>query len=387
MRLNFSSPPKNKIIVFDGESLTDLKYILENHKYFVLENRKYRINYIYCGPKFLLYYLLNFIKLFFKNRNLHTVYLYTLIKIINPKIIVTSIDNSFKFSDLAKLLKKKIKFVAIQNANRFDYAVNDYLFMKKIIKKDLNKIFYNIPNLCCFGQDEIDNAKKYNLNIKNFFKVGSIRIANFFRYLEINKFKLNVEKYDICLISEPQPGLNARLRSQDIEESFILPVKFTIKYVKNHNLKFVFAQKSIYNSTRNLEEINFLKKYLTKEEFEFLLNNSPKKKDFYSSYLHLFQSKIAIGFTSTLLRSKLGCKEKILSVNCSSEGIFDFPINGICVLKSNYFNDFSSRVSKILKMNIEEYLKELEKPTEYVMAFDKKVSTINQINNLFFKNN
>lgn len=62
MRLNFSSPPKNKIIVFDGESLTDLKYILENHKYFVLDNRKYRINYIYCGPKFLLYYLLNFKK-------------------------------------------------------------------------------------------------------------------------------------------------------------------------------------------------------------------------------------------------------------------------------------------------------------------------------------
>ena len=126
MRLNFSSPPKNKIIVFDGETLPDLKYILENHKFFVLENRSYRVNHIYCGLIFLLYYLLNFLKLFFKNRNLYTVYLYTVIKIINPKIIVTSIDNSFKFSDLAKLLSKKIKFFAIQNAKRLDYARNDY---------------------------------------------------------------------------------------------------------------------------------------------------------------------------------------------------------------------------------------------------------------------
>ena len=386
MRLNFSSPPKNKIIVFDGESLVDLKYILENHRYFVIENRNYRITHIYCGLTFSLCFLLNFLKLFFKNRNLKTVYFYTLIKIINPKIILTSIDNSFKFSDLSKLLKNKFKFVAIQNANRFDYSINDYLFKKKVIKQNLNKIFYNIPNLCCFGQNEIDNAKKYNLNIKNFFKVGSIRIANFFRYLEINKFKLNVEKYDICLISEPQPNLNVRFCTQGLEESFVLPIKFTIKYLKNNNLKFVFAQKSIYNSTRNLEEINFLKKHLTKEEFEFLLNNSPKKKDFYSSYFHLFQSKVAIGVGSTLLLDKLGCKEKILSVNCSTEGIFDFPINGICVLKSNYFNDFSSRVSKILKINIEEYLKEMEKPTEYAMAFDKKVSTIDKINNLFLKN-
>ena len=118
-----------------------------------------------------------------------------------------------------------------------------------------------------------------------------------------------------------------------------------------------------------------------------MLNNSPKKKDFYSSYFHLFQSKVAIGVGSTLLLDKLGCKEKILSVNCSSEGIFDFPINGICFLKSNNFNDFSSRVSKILKINIEEYLKEMEKPTEYAMVFDKKMNTIDKINNLFFKNN
>lgn len=41
--------------------------------------------------------------------------------------------------------------------------LNDYLLKKKIINKNLNKIFYCIPNLYCFGQREIDEAKKYNL--------------------------------------------------------------------------------------------------------------------------------------------------------------------------------------------------------------------------------
>lgn len=82
--------------------------------------------------------LLNYFFIF-KDRNFHTIYLYTLIKEINPKIVITSIDNSFKFSDLAKLFNEKIKFVAIQNANRWDYAINNYKFNQKLIKVNLNK--------------------------------------------------------------------------------------------------------------------------------------------------------------------------------------------------------------------------------------------------------
>lgn len=188
------------------------------------------------------------------------------------------------------------------------------------------------------------------------------------------------------MISEAQQGLNARLRSQDLEESFILPVKFVIKYVKNHNLKFIFAQKRYYNTPRNNDEIDFYKKYLEKNEFEFLLKNSTKKKDVYSSYFHLFQSKIAIGVGSTLLRNKLGCKEKMLSVNSSIENLFDFPINGICKLKSKNFNEFNSRVTDILNMNIDEYLNKIEKPIDYLMVFDKKESTIDKIRNHIFQN-
>ena len=384
MIFKFSSPPKSELVVFDGVSMTDLKFVLQEKNYLVIENRRERIKIIYLGIFFLINCLKNFIFNLSKNTNLHTIYLYTLIKMINPRIVITSIDNSFKFSDLARLLSKKIKFIAIQNANRFDFRLNEYKLKKKLVNVNFNNKYYYIPNYLCFGQNEINEAKKYNLNIDNFFKVGSIRVANFFKYLELKKFKLNTEKYDICLISEPQPNLNSRFDSPGLEEMFIKPVKFTIEYVKNNNLKLIFAQKRMYNTLANHDEINFLKKHLNKEEFEFLFKNAPKKKDFYSSYFHLFQSKIAIGFGSTLLLDKLGCKEKILSLNSSNEDLFNFPVNGICFLKSDNFNDFSTRVTKILNIGIDDYLKEIEKPVEYVMVFDKKISTIDKINNIFF---
>ena len=116
MKFKIETPPQREIVIFDGTSLDDLKYILHKKKFFVLENRKSRINTIYCSLNIIIAFFFNIFLLFFKNKNLHTIYLFTLLEKINPKIVITSIDNSLKFAELAKLLSKKIKFAAIQNA-------------------------------------------------------------------------------------------------------------------------------------------------------------------------------------------------------------------------------------------------------------------------------
>ena len=116
---------------------------------------------------------------------------------INPRIVLTSIDNSFKFSDLARLLDKKIKFIALQNANRFDFELNEYRLKKKLINKDLNKNYYYVPHYLCFGQNEIEEIKKYNLNINKVSIIGSIRTANFHEYLRRSNIQLSKNKYDL----------------------------------------------------------------------------------------------------------------------------------------------------------------------------------------------
>ena len=49
MKFKIENPPQREIVIFDGTSLNDLKYILHKKKFFVLENRKSRIP-VACHP-------------------------------------------------------------------------------------------------------------------------------------------------------------------------------------------------------------------------------------------------------------------------------------------------------------------------------------------------
>ncbi len=378
MKFKIENPPQREIVIFDGTSLNDLKYILHKKKFFVLENRKSRISTVYCSLNIIITFFFNFFLLFFKNKNLHTIYLFTLLEKINPKILITSIDNSFKFAELAKLLSKKIKFAAIQNANRFDYMHNIYLFKKNLSVSNLNNKYF-IPHFFCFGEHEINQIKKYKINIDQVYKVGSIRVANFFKHIELNKIKLQKEKYDVCLISEAAPNINKKFEIKDLEEKFAKVAKFTIDYSKKYNLKFIFLQKRNLNSIENKEEMNFYKKYLNKNDFNFLKKNSSLNQNNYSSYLGLFQSKLAVGAQSTLLRDKIGCKEKILSLGLDNEGLFEFPINGICKLKNLDYLEFENRMNLILSLNSEDYFAKIEEPINNLIEFDENFSTIDKI--------
>ena len=60
---------------------------------------------------------------------------------INPKIVITNIDNSVEFSFLAKYFYKKIKFIAVQGANRNDIYDNEV---------NLNQYLF-IPNFLCYS--------------------------------------------------------------------------------------------------------------------------------------------------------------------------------------------------------------------------------------------
>ena len=91
VKFKFQSPDKQKIIVFDNQTIDDLKNILENYDYFLLKSRIEKIDCIYFSPNI----LKNFIKNF--EGNIMTAYFVALIKEINPKIVLTHIDNSFKF--------------------------------------------------------------------------------------------------------------------------------------------------------------------------------------------------------------------------------------------------------------------------------------------------
>ena len=379
-----------KIVVFDGYSLVHLKFVLEGQKYFILEDRKENIDTLYITPSV----IFNFVKYFsliFKKYSLKVIYSIAVIKAIKPKIVITAIDNSINFFLISKALKNSVFCLAIQNNGRASHADIETHYIKKnvLLQKNYKDLYY-IPNYVCFGQVVADSCTRQNLTIENVYQYGAIQIGNFYQHVKKNNIRLNKNLYDICFISEP--GIDTRV---DKFAKIIKLLKFSIKISIQNNLKFIFVSKFSENlenfpnlKTKDyyISEINFYKKNLNKQEFEYLILNMNIKKHIYSSHMALFQSSLGIGVQSSLLYYKMSCKEKILACNFTNETVFDFPIKGICSMKNPNYKDFKSRVKMIFSLNTDEYLKRMNKDPQYYINFDSKENVIDKIKQLI-KNN
>ena len=351
-QIRFQNPERSELLIFDKAGSDMFKNILYFNNYSILEARSESLRVIYFSWKILFLMMRNF------HSNLFTCYLISLIKIIKPKIIITAIDNSFKFSEIAKILYKDIFFIAVQNASRYDFDRNERLFKIGSLKEDDNKKFF-LPNYYCFGDKEIEDCKKYNINVLKFFKIGSLRLAQYLNHLKKKNIQIIHNKYDIGLISESSAGKNKLWKRSGVEEGFAKIVKFTINVCKRNKLKFTFIRKRQFNHLA-AAEMKWYQNFVNKDEFNFLNNNATQvSKEEFNSYKAIHQSSICVGTCSTLLREKLALKGKILASNFTKLDHYDFPLKGFSFIKDPNFVDFENRVLEILKIEKNEYLKQI----------------------------
>ena len=231
------NPEKHELVIFDDISLCDLENLISEYNFFVQQNRIERITKIYLTFKVIKYFFKNY------NGNIMTAYLVSLLEIIRPKIVLTNIHNSLKFFDLARILDKKIIFIAIQNGAQYEIKKYKHLYKAKKVNSDMSKNIY-IPHFFCFGQFEIDQHKEDKIEVKNFFKAGSLNTANFFHYIKKDKILLKKDLYDICLISDLISfGIDKQFGISTIEKGFAKTIKYTIDFCKKHNIKMIFTWK------------------------------------------------------------------------------------------------------------------------------------------------
>ena len=376
-KIIFKNPNKYEIVIFDNISLGDLENLITKYNFFVLPNRITEIHKIYLTFEIIRYFIKNY------RGNVMTAYLVSILEIIKPKIVITNIHNSLKFFDIAKVLEKKMIFIAIQNGAQYEIKKYKHLYKIKKTNSDLSKNIY-IPNFFCYGQHEIDQHKEDNIQVKNFYKVGSLNMANFFHYIGKNKITLKKNLYDIGLVSDPlAAGHDYQFNIPTLEKGFATTIKYTIKFCKKHNMKMIFVWKR--DKKKEIEafkdEWNFYKKYLTENEIKYLLENSQDKKDRLMSYKYLFQSKVIVATYSTLLREFLGIGNKILSCNMTKSDIFDFPLNGISSINDCTFDKFEKRLLNIVNISDDEYFEKLREDKNYIMEYDKNYSSIEMIKN------
>ena len=179
LKKKYSSPKNHSVVIWDDVAANDLKNCIDLKNAYILKVRSHNISEVY------LTFFILIKSIFYFRGNLSSAYFCALLDEIKPKVVITLIDNSLKFFEISRVLKNKCKFIAVQNAARYDLMRYKYLFEKKLIKKDYRKKFY-LDNFYCFGEYEIDHYKENNIIVNKAKAIGSLKLSNYFLNLKEN---------------------------------------------------------------------------------------------------------------------------------------------------------------------------------------------------------
>ena len=270
-----SNPGKKKILFFDSPNTNLLRQYLNKKNCETLHIRGEIIN-----LKIILCMLL---KLNFSFKS----YVYNYIKLVNPKVVITFMDNSIFFYKLKKNFPN-IKFISIQ----VGYRMNVGDFFDDLKKINNSKKILSADYIFSYGKAISDKYSKYiefKSEIIGSFKNNLVPIKKSFKnsgkVLFISQFRMN-------MISRPDFYVTERK---------VLPI--ISKFCEINNLKLF-----ILGTSENFpgEERSFFKNILKKKVFSFI-----KRKKFPNNYILIDNFDFIICIDSTLGYEALARKKKV----------------------------------------------------------------------------
>jgi surface carbohydrate biosynthesis protein len=354
------SVEKKKFVIFDCTNSEILSKILPTDETYVISARVNLIKKLLINFTTLQFIIKNFF-----SRSIQLNYYISLILQLQPKLVITTIDNSVNFSILTKYFENKIKFIAIQNGTRGEFYENN---------NNLNKNFY-FTNYFGFSNFDLELMKKNNIIVKNFFSVGSLTNSYFKKFSSNDSLNLN-KIYEICYVGKRTFENGKVVSTKVAADSFIL-LKLLSRYVKKYNKSIILQLKS---KKFNLEENNYIEKLFSGTNFKINLMDNLTK---FNSYKNISSSKLVVGAPSSLLREASAYPNtKILCLDTEKKKD-KIPFVGLNILNETSYEKFEERLNLLFNLNYEDYTKKLEKKHTYLMH------NTNTIENLleFFKKN
>ena len=331
-KIEFKFPKKREILLFDAEGNNSAQKILKNNEYTIFHARNEKFNFfilIKCIVKF--YFKFNFLK-----------YAQTYLEFVDPKIVITFIDNNYSFY---LLNKKKYKSIVIQRGNRSYH--NDIL---EKFKKNKDK--FTVDYFFVFNNSYAEHLKKYIKS--NYLLLGS-PLSNL---VNIKQTKKN----GICYVSTfsmdtyKYAKKNKNFYEKYYQSELIFLKKFS-NFLKSKKIKFYILGKFKNKISQKIE-----KEFYTKElnNFKYIVN-SKKRNTF--SLLHKF--KMIIGISSTLNLESFGRNIKTFFI---SQRLSNYPFNtkrfgyfanlkknGICWSSTETNSIIIKKIMNLYKMNNKEW--------------------------------
>ena len=165
MQLRFQKIPTVDILIYDRVGAHYIKQCMPNGaESTVLETRKRQVQIDYrILPYFVsgLWRKFKESNAFWARASVRVLYEYALLSVMNPKIVITFVDNSTRFNLLSRLYVQA-RFMGIQNGYRASEV------------KDMAKHLC-LTELFCFGEETKANYRRYDCSIGKYHVIGSLK--------------------------------------------------------------------------------------------------------------------------------------------------------------------------------------------------------------------
>ena len=354
------NPPQKKILIFDETGSGLIKKYFQKNDIHVLHTRKESLN--------LFVLINNFLKKKFSSLDYFNKY----IQLVNPKIIISAMDNSPIFYKLKKNSNQK-KFLV---ASTIRTHVHDFPLFD-LIKVETKKNNQTSVDIMFTLNDNI--GKKFEkLNVNKVITIGSFK-SNYYNFEE----KKSIE---ILYISSWVNHFSTYKITQDINfEEFnshqIKLLENLSKYGKSHDVKITILGKT--NNNLEKKEFTFYKNIFKDNDWDFIAAEK------INSYQAVDRSKVVITLNSTLGYESFsrGNKTLFFDVRSAPQSLnslkFGWPIKGIekngpfWTVENSYL-DCKNMLDKLREMDETEWKNIHKKFQSLLMPRDK--------NNSIFKN-
>lgn len=360
----FSSPSAAEIVIFD-ETHSDLvmQVLDKDSSVFIFKTRPEEIwlglgvlrNFFKGFNILRLKEIFGFSKKNFKSRLriIFCIYLEGCLRTINPKGVITYIDNCQKFGWLARNCNK-FPFISIQNGFRLSYDAD-------------SPSSYYAQHLFCFGNREKEVFPKLGYKVENIYPVGSLSSSiNFQKDLDIKELK-----YDILIVSCWRGNIGFSKDVEDSMRAMKLMDQQLFNYLKQVNIKAAVILRSERDSDQWFmpeigmnEEDYYLSIYGDSIE---IIDTDLTERNVYS----LMQSSdvIVSGFSTTCLLEAYTIGKKVLYCNFCETDKYHIDFDKEIVFKGNKnsFKEFKSRLDDLRDTSNDNYLKDHESLMGYYM--------------------
>jgi len=363
--ITFEKPQEADIVIFERTNEDYIIPLCKDKKYFIADVPPRSINLKLPMLFGLLYSLI-------KKESLLASYYKYLFSVIKPKIVITFIDNSNRFYDIARLDHENRRYLAIQNGSRYDVL--------ELNQEDSSRIF--LPEFACLGNYEVDMYKEKKADVFKFYPLGSLREAYYRRYRTNKNDETIIFEFDLCVVAEASPDWDKLYPG--VEDAIGKIAQYASRLASEDGLKMVIAGKRDVSNTNTRayihtidSETNWYQKYLG---VDCIIQ--PRVRNEFTTYETISKSRLSLALVSTALREGMSRGSRVLYCNFSDNSLWNFHSEGLISLNIDDYKLFKERVLNILSLSDTEYLNQTKEISSYSINNQKNSDAITELENL-----